>query len=99
MRKLIGLLLSLILLLSTPLALAEKSSRNRNFIIPLPVNINQASADVLDLALDGVGAKKAQAIVDFREAHGPFRAIEDLAKVKGIGFGTLERNRSRITVD
>ncbi len=99
MRNLTLPLLFLILLLSSPAVLAEKSRTNKNFVIPLPININQASADTLDLALDGIGAKKAQAIVDYRELHGPFASVEDLANVKGIGAGTLERNLGRITVD
>ncbi len=92
------LLFALLLLCSSPATLAGKAGKNKNFIIPLPININQASVEVLDLALDGVGAVKAQAIVDYRTSHGPFQKIEDLAKVKGIGKGTLERNRSRISV-
>lgn len=99
MRNLILLLLFLILLLPSSGVLAEKSRKNKNFVIPLPININQASADMLDLALDGIGAKKAQAIVDYRELHGPFQTVEDLTSVKGIGAGTLERNLGRITVD
>ena len=99
MRNLRLPLLFLLLLLPCSGALAEKSRTNKNFVIPLPININQASADMLDLALDGIGAKKAQAIVDYRELHGPFASVEDLTNVKGIGAGTLERNLGRISVD
>jgi len=56
------------------------------------VNINLASAEVLAEALTGVGMMaKAFRIVEYREAHGPFESIEELAEVKGIGAGTVEK--------
>ena len=61
-----------------------------------PVNVNTADADTLAAELDGVGASRAQAIVAFREAHGPFGSAEDLAKVKGIGEATVANNRENI---
>ena len=61
-----------------------------------PVNINQADAKVIAKSLDGIGKSRAQAIVDWREAHGPFKKVEDLRHVKGIGKATIERNRSSI---
>ena len=60
------------------------------------VNINLASAEVLAEALTGVGMAKAFRIVEYREAHGPFESIEELAEVKGIGAGTVEKNRDVI---
>ncbi len=63
-----------------------------------PVNINTADAATLADALKGVGPAKAQAIVAFREANGPFRSIDELTEVKGIGDKLLEQNRDRITV-
>jgi competence protein ComEA len=60
------------------------------------VNINSASAEELATLLVGVGAQKAQAIVDFRETNGPFVAKADLTKVKGIGQSILEKNQERI---
>ncbi|UKE57160.1 ComEA family DNA-binding protein [Xanthomonas translucens] len=62
------------------------------------VNINSASAAEIDRMLLNVGASKAQAIVDYRQAHGPFKSVEDLALVKGIGLKTVERNHDRIEV-
>ncbi|WP_199096584.1 ComEA family DNA-binding protein [Dyella sp. ASV21] len=61
-----------------------------------PVNINTADAAAIAHALDGVGPSKAAAIVAWREAHGPFKSVEDLGQVKGIGPATLERNRTAI---
>jgi competence protein ComEA len=60
------------------------------------VDINSADARTLAQSLDGVGLTKAEAIVAYRKIHGPFRTIEDLAKVEGIGPRILEENRSSI---
>ena len=61
-----------------------------------PVNINQADAATIAKSLDGIGASRAQAIVAWRDAHGPFKKADDLKHVKGIGKATIERNRSAI---
>jgi competence protein ComEA len=62
------------------------------------VNINTASAEVLATVLNGVGEKRAQAIVEYREAHGPFADKKDLLKVKGIGDAVLAKNSSLIVL-
>ncbi len=63
-----------------------------------PVDINTADAQTLAQQLDGVGPAKAQAIIEYRQANGPFKSVDDLEKVKGIGKSTLEKNRSRMAV-
>ena len=62
-----------------------------------PVNLNAASADALASGMVGIGPAKAQAIVEYREAHGPFKTIDDLLQIKGIGAATLDKNRERVT--
>ena len=62
------------------------------------VNINTADAATLDRVLDGVGPSKAEAIVAYRKANGPFKSADQLAAVKGIGLSTVERNRDRIVI-
>lgn len=62
------------------------------------ININAADAATLDRELYGVGAVKAQAIVDYREANGPFASVDELLEVKGIGAATLEKNRARLAI-
>ncbi len=61
-----------------------------------PVNVNTADAETISAELKGIGLSKARAIVEYREKHGPFQSIEDLALVSGIGDRTLERNRADI---
>ena len=61
-----------------------------------PVNINKADAATIAKSLDGIGQSKADAIVAWRDANGPFKSADDLTQIKGIGKATLERNRSSI---
>jgi competence protein ComEA len=63
----------------------------------VPVDLNTASADQLD-ALPGVGPATAAAIIKDREAHGPFRSVDDLGRVRGIGDAKLEQLRTLVTV-
>ncbi|MBL7635792.1 MULTISPECIES: ComEA family DNA-binding protein [Atlantibacter] len=60
------------------------------------VSINNASAEELASALNGVGMKKAQAIVNYRDENGPFKSVEDLKQVPGMGNSLVERNLARI---
>ncbi|PVZ72566.1 hypothetical protein DC094_00840 [Pelagibaculum spongiae] len=63
------------------------------------IDINQASAEQIADALKGVGLSKAQAIVAYREVHGPFVKAEELIKVKGIGQSTVAKNIQRIQIN
>jgi competence protein ComEA len=62
------------------------------------VNINTADAATIDRVLLNIGPSKAQAIVDYRKAHGSFKSADQLALVKGVGLRTVEKNRDRIVV-
>ena len=83
-RKLAPIALGLALSLALPLHAAT------------PVNVNTADAAAIAKALDGIGPAKAAAIVAWREEHGPFKSVDEVGKVKGVGAETLERNRSAI---
>lgn len=61
------------------------------------VNINVATADQLQ-ALSGVGEATARAIVEDREAHGPFSSVEDLMRVSGIGQKKFDKLKGQICV-
>ncbi len=77
-------LLAIVMLLLSSMALAA-------------VNINTATKEELD-ALPGVGPVKAQAIIDYRNANGRFKSLEDLKKVNGIGDATFEKLKPDITL-
>jgi competence protein ComEA len=93
MWRIVGafLVLSLAGIIGAPPALAaDRDAGGR-------VNIN--SADVEELTdLPGIGPAYAQRIVDYRKEYGPFKTIEDLLNVRGIGDRTFEKIRDRITV-
>jgi competence protein ComEA len=62
------------------------------------VNINTADAETLAAELKGVGQSKAVAIVEHREASGPFGSVDAITEVKGIGDKVLEDNAGKITI-
>ena len=61
-------------------------------------NINTASQAELE-SLQGIGPAKAKAIIEHREKSGTFASVDDLAKVSGIGQGTIKQLRDVITVE
>ncbi|WP_373073634.1 ComEA family DNA-binding protein [Sulfurimonas sp.] len=61
------------------------------------VDINNADLKSF-AALKGVGSKKAEAIIAYRDANGCFESIEALAKVKGIGAKTIQRNQDNLVL-
>ncbi|MBT2284334.1 helix-hairpin-helix domain-containing protein [Paenibacillus polymyxa] len=69
---------------SNPSVVREEVSDNGK------IDVNTAPVSKLT-ELPGIGEKKAQAIVDYRNAHGPFAKVSDLTKVKGIGIKMLEK--------
>ena len=65
--------------------------------VDAPLNLNAATAIALE-ALPGIGPVKAAAIVAHRSDHGPFRTVDDLREVHGIGAVTVDRVRDIVTV-
>ena len=61
------------------------------------VNLNTASRDEL-VAVPGIGPAKAQAIVEHRKSHGPFKSVDDLKQIKGFRDRLVERLRPELTV-
>lgn len=93
MRKLrkmmlIGSVLLLAMVFSTG-AFAEETAK---------ININKATVEELS-TLKYIGAEYAQKIVEYREKNGPFKKIEDILMVDGIGPKTLEANKDKITLN
>ncbi|MNP22347.1 ComE operon protein 1 [compost metagenome] len=65
----------------------------------MKTNLNTADATALQKNLNGIGKAKAEAIVAYREANGPFQAVDELLEIKGIGNALMERNRERLAVE
>lgn len=63
------------------------------------INLNSADVETLTRELKGIGETKAKAIVEYREAHGPFGSVDELLEVKGIGAATLEKNRANLSLN
>ena len=61
------------------------------------IHLNQANIQQLQ-SLKGIGEKKAQAIVEYRQKHGSFKSIEELSNVKGIGAKFLEKNKDQLAL-
>lgn len=73
----------------------DKASKKME--VATPIDINTADVSILK-NLKGIGPKKAEAIVAYRQANGPFKSPEDLKKVKGIGDKIFDSIKGQITV-
>lgn len=63
-----------------------------------PVNINTAGIKALADNINGIGPKKAEAIVAYRKAKGPFKSVEELSNVKGVGLKLIEKNKEDLYI-
>jgi competence protein ComEA len=70
----------------------------RSSAAELPVDINSAMQEDLE-SLPGIGPVLAQRIIAYREANGPFAAVEDLQQVEGVGADTFEKLKDLVTVE
>lgn len=82
---------------NTSLSVSDSSISKKNNDNQAKININQADLSQLQ-QLSGIGAKKAQAIIDYRTENGDFKSIDELGKVNGIGEKTVEKLKNSITI-
>ncbi len=96
----VGLIILLGFALENSYKKEEKSTdqATQRKTIEFPIDINTASYEEL-LEIPGIGPAKARAIIQFREQNGPFRTINDLVKVSGIGISTAQRISSFLKLE
>ncbi|WP_028620514.1 ComEA family DNA-binding protein [Pseudomonas sp. Ant30-3] len=108
-----GYLASLVFALLTSLSISTNATSSPKFeagtITSTPevspkvqsakIDLNKADAAALQRDLIGIGEKKAQEIISYRDINGPYRSVDELLEVKGIGKVILEKNRERLLVN
>ncbi|KTD82799.1 ComEA family DNA-binding protein [Legionella waltersii] len=60
------------------------------------INLNKADVSSLTGSFKGIGKKRAEAIIEYRESHHGFKSIEELAYVRGIGQRFVDKNREKL---
>ena len=81
------------------MAFSDNSAEGSAKVAVTTVNINEADAETLAAVLDGIGLRRANDIIAYREAHGLFYSAEELSAVRGIGMTTVEKNAGKIVID
>lgn len=102
LKRLVLIVTTIVALSTVAQAMAEPPDEMRSMAVTAdyqPVNINRASAARIAAAMKGVGLKTASAIAAYRQANGPFKSIDELAEVKGIGMATLRKNERVIVLE
>ena len=61
------------------------------------ININTADKELL-MSIKGIGEKRAEAIIAYREKNGPFKSVDQLAEIKGVGKFFIDSNRDVLVV-
>jgi len=89
-QRLSGLLLTMLLSL-TPLLAAQAMAQTME-----PINVNSADAALL-AELPGIGETRAAAIIEDRQANGPYQSAEDLTRVSGIGDAIVQGLADQVT--
>ena len=97
-RAALGVALLVVLGLAAAPSLGASAAEKEAQASPdAPVDLNKASTEAL-IGIPGIGKVMAERIVAWRDEHGPFRRVEDLMKVKGVGEKTFEKLRPYVKV-
>lgn len=97
MKIFFSVVLAVVFSFASSLLMANPASGESPAHVHTLVNINTADVTALS-QLKGIGSKKAEAIIAWREANGDFKTVEQLLDVKGIGQAILDANRDKITI-
>ena len=86
----------------SPLLTAQEKSPGRTVssatnVAKSPININTATAAELE-SLPGIGAKTAARIIEYRQKNGPFKKVEDLMNVRGVGEKSFLKLKPQLTL-
>lgn len=85
------------ILLSVPTAFSQPViSPQPEVTTQKTIHLNQASVSELTNSFKGIGRKRAEAIVAYRESHGPFKAVADLAQVRGLGHTFINNHLEQL---
>jgi competence protein ComEA len=95
------LVVTLLTTLSVSSVLSAATSPSRNQQSPTPktqtrIDLNHANSEALSHTIKGIGPKKAEAIVAYRDEHHGFKSLDELREVKGIGDKFMEKNKTEI---
>ncbi len=96
-QSIIVMLVMSVMLGSVSIADAKAPSKKSAAAISQPVNINTADAKAL-AALPGISTNRANAIIAYREQHGAFKTVDDLANVHGISHRYVEKHKQHLNV-
>ena len=77
--------------------MTEETAKMEEKTVSFPIDLNRAGKEEL-MALPGIGDVLAQRILDYRAEHGPFRTVEELMNVEGIGKKRMEEMLELITI-
>lgn len=91
-KLLITIFTSMVIFFNSSLsyALPQAQTKSSDITIKPPININTADLKTVTQSIKGIGLKRAEAIIKYREAHGPFNSIKDLEHVPGLGKKFVE---------
>ncbi|MCY1391253.1 ComE operon protein 1 [compost metagenome] len=84
---------------ANPAPVPVENAASTQVMAATKINLNTADAKTLQAEMSGIGQSKAEAIVAYREANGPFASIDELLEVKGIGKTLLDKNRDLLSIN
>lgn len=92
--RFIAILLSLFI--SSTAIHAASQDLGHHSLVTHKIDLNKANASTLTGSFKGIGKKRAEAIIAYRDTHHGFKSIEELAEIKGLGQHFVERNREKL---